>query len=46
MPNMGDACMTQSEIAPDGNLPAARRRLGNAISALIDPKPNGQEAQQ
>ena len=32
--------MTQTEITPDGNLPAARRRLGNAISALVEPKPN------
>lgn len=30
--------MTQPDIS-DGNLPAARRNLGNAISALIDPKP-------
>lgn len=29
--------MTQP--APDGHLPAAKTRLGNAISALIDPKP-------
>ncbi|ALA48631.1 hypothetical protein POPTART_85 [Mycobacterium phage PopTart] len=29
--------MTQP--AEDGNLPAAKTRLGNAISALIDPKP-------
>lgn len=28
------------EIHEDGNLPAALHRLGNAISALIDPKPH------
>lgn len=27
----------------DGNLPAARRNLGNAISALIDPKPHNRQ---
>ena len=27
----------------DGNLPQARRNLGNAISALIDPKPNSRK---
>lgn len=27
-------------IAEDGNLPEARRELGNAISTLIDPKPH------
>ncbi len=31
--------MTHAQSHEDGNLPAARQRLGNAISALIDPKP-------
>ena len=32
--------MSAETVTQDGNLPAARRQLSNAISALLDPKPN------
>lgn len=38
--------MNSQPVHEDGNLPEARRNLGNAISALIDPKPNTLEARQ
>lgn len=35
--------MTQPHTNEDGNLPQARRHLSNAVSALIDPKPDARK---
>lgn len=37
--------MTAEKAVEDGNLPAARRNLSNAISRLIDPKPHTHDGQ-